>query len=230
MPPPTSQARRLLAAEWPVLPVLILLAIVSLASMRPGHDWGGDFAVYVMEARNIATHQPFNSSSYIATPESLQHHPAIYPPMTALVLAPVYALRGLDYTAFKTVLTIFVILSFPLYYILARWRGIPPAGAAAIVVIFGLCPLLWQMNQHVGSDGLFLFFAALALVGIALIYRRSWDVNYPVAAAVVTAVLLVLTYITRATGLALVLAFALTELLRARRVRVFAIVALGLTA
>ena len=216
--------------HWAFAVVFILLGILFFTTIRDGHDWGGDFSIYVQEARNIADHRAFNQSSYVPTMESMRNHPAVYPPMTALLLAPIYAIDGLNYKAFKTTLTMLLWLSTTFYYVLGLRHGLPPGVAALLVLVFGLSPLVMAVKQTVGSDSAFLFFAGLTLVVLDEIYRRGWDERYSLLAGSVTACLLILCYLTRAIGLALIVGFVGYEIWRVRRLRRFGLVAMGLTA
>src|SRR3712207_6697160 len=117
------------------LAVFVLLALLYFSTIRPGHDWGGDFSVYLAEARNLARGMPYTHSTYVPPAESAPTPPAVSPPLTALVLAPVYAIRGLDYIALKAELIIFLCLSLAVYYLLAIRRGLPPLASAVVTAI-----------------------------------------------------------------------------------------------
>jgi hypothetical protein len=215
--------------HWPFFVVFILLGILFFTTIRDGHDWGGDFSIYVQEARNLAEHKAFDESSYIPTMESMRSQPAAYPPVPALILAPIYAAAGLNYKAFKTALTISLWLSVPFYYVLGRRRGFPPEVAALTCLVFGLSPLVMTVKQTIGSDSVFLFFAGMTLLVLDEIYRRGWDERYALMAGTATACLLMLCYLTRVTGLALIIGFTGYELRRARGLRRFGVVAIVLT-
>jgi hypothetical protein len=210
--------------------VLSFLTFLYFGTIREGHDWGGDFSIYIMQARNIAEHRPFYESLYVPTAESLRDHPAVYPPLTSLILAPVYRAYGLDYRAMKATLMAFLLASLVFYYALAWRRGLPPSVSALIIFSFAVCPLVVMGKESVASDGVFLFFAGATLVLVDFVYERKWDQRAPIAAAFAVAILLMLSYSARATGLALILGFVLTEMIRARRVRLFGAAAGGLTA
>jgi hypothetical protein len=121
-------------------------------------------------------------------------------------------------------------LSTAFYYVLGLRHGLPPGVAAVLVLVFGLSPLVMAVKQTVGSDSAFLFFAGLTLVALDEIYRRGWDERHAFLAGSLTACLLILSYLTRATGLALIVGFVGYELWRVRRLRRFGVVAIGLTA
>ena len=203
----------------PFIVVFVLLGLLYFSTIRPGHDWGGDFSVYIAQARQFATGIPY---SFVATEESARAHgPGIYPPLTGLVLAPVYAIRGLDYVALKAVLVAFLWLSLPLYYFVFVHRGLPPLAAAWAIAVFGLSSIVLELKDWVVSDSLALFVSGGALLFIETAYRKGWDSSRPVLASAGTVALLFLSYLTRATALCLVLAFVIFEFLRARRIRLY---------
>lgn len=200
------------------------------STIRDGHDWGGDFSIYVMQARNFAEHRPFDQNSYVVTAESAVHHPAVYPPLTSLILVPIYAVKGLDYRAFKVELIAFLWLSVPVYYVLALRRKLTPESAAISLCIFGLSPIMFTVKESVGSDSVFLFVTGLTILLIDQVYQDGWDKRRPVIAGTVVATGLTLCYTTRATGLVLIASFAVYDLWRQRGVRLFGAVVLSATA
>ena len=206
----------------PVFAVLFVIAGITLPfGIREGNDWGGDFGIYIQQARNFSEHRPFYQSSYVPTDESLLHQPAVYPPLSSLILAPVYGSRGLDYRAMKLAQMAFLWFSLPLYYAIGLRRGISGLNLCCALTLFLLTPTLHVIGQSVGSDYIFLFFSALALLVIDVIYDKKWDQTSPVLAGTATAIVILMCYFTRATGMALIGGFALYDLWRARRIRWF---------
>jgi hypothetical protein len=212
----------------PFIVIFLLIGVLYFATIRPGHDWGGDFSVYLNQARNVAAGVPFTTSTYVPTEESLRHQPAVYPPLTSLILAPVYARAGMDYSAFKTVLNLFLWLSLPVYYVFGIQRGLSPAVAAVIVIIFALSSHILAVRQMIGSDMVYLWLSGVALIFFTAVYQRGWDRAMPVRVAAGAAALLILCYLSRAAGLILIAGFAVHEAWRARRPRLFGIVTLGI--
>src|SRR5207302_9429250 len=73
--------------------------------LTPGHGFAqDDFAAYVMQAANLVEHRRYTESRYVPNSEAPWVSAANgYPPVYALLLAPVYWLRGLDLHAMKMV-------------------------------------------------------------------------------------------------------------------------------
>jgi hypothetical protein len=221
---------------WQCGAVFALLAVtapVYLRAIRPEHHWGGDFSVHVSQARNLVEHRPIYESTYIVTPESALNHPAAYPPLPSLLLAPVYAAFGLDYRALKLALGVFAWLAMPLWYWVGRRMGLPAAAAGIAVLVFAWGAAMFPLLDSVGSDGLYLFCSAASLLALLWVEQEGWAERRPVAAAMLASGLLLLSVATRAAGMALAVAFGLWEAARAyreRRIRPYALSSGGVLA
>jgi hypothetical protein len=209
--------------------VLLLLAIAGplyLRAIRPEHNWGGDFSVYVSQARNLAEGHPLYESSYVVTPQSVRNHPASYPPIPALIVEPVYSARGFDYRAMKLALGLFAWLSLPLWYTVGLRLGLPPPASVVAVLCFGLGSLVYYILDNVGSDGVFLFWSAAALLALLALEQSGRIKRNPFVSAVCATALLLACFAVRSAGLALIAAAGLhelSELWRTRRLRPFAL-------
>jgi hypothetical protein len=97
----------ILRARTDVCATVLLAGTVGVAywlTLRPGHDWGGDFSQYISHARNLALGHPYGETRYVITlPEAAIHMPAVYPPVFSMLFAQVYRRFGLDLVAMKTV-------------------------------------------------------------------------------------------------------------------------------
>jgi hypothetical protein len=69
-----------------VLLLLAVLALIYVATIRRGHLWGDDFALYISHARNLATGQPYAQTGYIYNPSVVNYSPRSYPPIFPLLL------------------------------------------------------------------------------------------------------------------------------------------------
>jgi len=216
-----------LARHAPILFAIVLTGLVYAATIRQGHDWGGDFSVYIAHARNIATGQPYRQSSYLPNADSIVHMPASYPPVFPLLLAPLYAWRGLDYFAFKLVVQVMLLLSMWVYYAIATLRGVAPWLAAAAVAAFGLSGLTLSIKDQVLSDPTYLFLAGVALACTVRIYGRRLDETRPILSGLAIAALFLLACACRSIGLSLPAAFVVYDLFRTRRIRLFSVLTAG---
>jgi hypothetical protein len=80
---------------WIVLiTVLLLAAMFHLATIRDGHLWGDDFARYIQHAKNLLEGRDY-AAGFIHNPLEPGISPTAYPPVTSLILLPVYWFAGL---------------------------------------------------------------------------------------------------------------------------------------
>jgi len=217
---------------WAELLVVLSLALALsgayYATLRPGQDWGGDFSQYINHARNLALGHDYLETRYVVTfPESARRMPAAYPPVFPLLLAPVYRRFGLDYLALKILVQAMFALSAVVYYSLARLQGLGSVSAALAMLGFGLSGLVLSLKDSIASESTYLVFAGLTLAALLLAERKKWDESKPVVTAFVIAALMLLSYGSRAIGLALAVGFAAHEILIRRRIRLFSVLVLS---
>src|SRR5262249_44193517 len=122
-----------------VVLALTLAAVAAwhLLTIRPGHDWGDDFSLYVRHAKNLAEGRPYAETGYVYNPAATSLSPRTYPPVFPLLLAPVYHWCGLNLTAMK-VLVVFLLIAFLAVTYRAARRELPPAASLGLVVLLGL--------------------------------------------------------------------------------------------
>ena len=74
-------------------------------NVKDSHDWGGDFAMYIMQSGNIVEGIPQSETNYIFNEDYQVLGPPAYPVGFPLLLAPVYALSGNDIKSFTLYIT-----------------------------------------------------------------------------------------------------------------------------
>jgi hypothetical protein len=207
-----------------VLSLVLLLGGAYYATLRPGQDWGGDFSQYINHARNLALGHDYLETRYVVMfPESASHMPPAYPPIFPLILAPVYRHFGLDYIALKIVVQVMFLISAVVYYAVARFRGLGMVAAAFAMLAFSLSGLVLSLKDLINSESTYLVFSGLTLIALLLIERNKWDETRTVTASLVIATLMLLSYGTRAIGVALIVAFVLNEVFIKKRIRLFSV-------
>ncbi len=202
----------------------LLIAAFYAATIRPSHDWGGDFSVYVWHARNLASGQPYAATTFLVTPQSARNHPFSYPPLFPLLLAPLYAVAGLDFQLLKILPVALFLISLPLYYLLGLRLALSRTASACCVFVFAFSALALSLKDSLLADSTYLVASAATLLVILRVYEKNADVRHPVKTSVLIALCLMICYSAKATALALVLAFAFHELFRSRRIRLFALI------
>src|SRR2546422_796036 len=187
--------------------IAVLVGLFYLATIRTGHDWGDDFALYIQHARNIGAGAPYAATGYIYNPHNPAIGPRTYPPGFPLLLAPVVAVFGLELQPMKVVVVLCfvgVLLMLPRVF----QRDLPPRYTAALILVMGLNPYFWDFKDQVLSDIPFLLFMLLSLHA----FQRATKV--PLAGVAAAAAIP-----TRALGVVVPAPFIASEPLLWRRVR-----------
>jgi len=150
------------------LPVAIILlsGLLTCLSLTDGHNWGGDFSSYLMQARSIVdgTMNEFVASNTFAVENSSRAiGPTAYPWGFPVLLAPVYYLFGFNLMAFKIVSLLFFALFLLCIFLLFKDR-VSFAGNVMILSAFAFNPYLIRFNDSILSDIPFLFFSTLTVL------------------------------------------------------------------
>jgi hypothetical protein len=201
----------------------LLLAAVALfhgLTLRPGFDWGGDWAQYLEHARNLAEGRPYAALNYLHNPGASPSAP-VYPPVYPLLLAPLVKAFGLGLVPFQLQSIAFLLLFLWLFY--RTWRPhVSPAPLLAAMAAFALHPYLWGCKDLLLSEFPFLCFAQGALWALDRCPERGGARRGTAAG-----LLLGLAAGTRAAGLALVPLPLLYSLWKFRRFPVWSWTAVG---
>lgn len=207
--------------------VVALLAgtgLIYCATIRMGHLWGDDFALYIAHARNIATGQPYSQTGYIYNPSVVNYSPRAYPPVFPLLLVPSYKLFGLNLHPMKLEEVAFLFAAFVVIYFYFK----PDLDFPFLFVLLAVLvcnPRFWSDKDNVLSDYPFLFFFYLTACLVRFVPRhtaRWW------AWALLVGFSLYLCVGTRAVGLTLVPGIVLYDLVKQRRISAFTAIAAAL--
>jgi hypothetical protein len=192
---------------------LVALFVVGSLTLRPGHPWTGDFALYIAHAINIVQGVDYHATGYLYNPQYAEVGPPSYPPVAPLILAGVQRLFGLDWWAMKAALYGFWIAALALIYLLHA-RVLDPRQALVLTAVVAGSPYLWQLREEIGSEFPFLVFLYAALLLIDTDVGRSGPRR--VAKIVAQALLFYLCYATRTVGIILVPVLLTRDLLHRR--------------
>lgn len=212
----------------PKVAVLIIIALVGVfyvLTVREGHDWGGDFSMYIHHAANIAQGTKYEDTGFIYNPAVPVMSPKAYPPIFPVMLSPIYRWFGLDLQAMKMEIIAFFLAT--LFLIFITFKGQMPLGyLLPLVAVIGFNPRFWSAKDSVTSDVPFMCFLYLTLFVLYRVYEGDRPKTDSLPYAVLTGLLIYLAYGTRAVGLILVPAVVIYELIRFRRVTRFAAIAI----
>lgn len=149
-----------------------------------GQNWGDDFAAYIMQARSLtdAAPQAFIDANRV----SMEHSsyaigPNAYPWGFPVLLAPFYAVFGLNMIALKAVGGLAYVLFLVLLWF--GFRGIhPPFWFLCLASLFAFNPALLAFSNNIMSDLPFLLVSTLGMVLIKAwvveertVISRGWD-------------------------------------------------------
>ncbi|MGA3236198.1 MAG: hypothetical protein ABSG03_07845 [Bryobacteraceae bacterium] len=195
---------------------LFAIALFTLYIWRqtPGHDWYlGDCAMYLMHARNLAGGLPYAQTAYIRQPETFLIGPSTYPAGYPLLLAPLYALYGYNFLAFKTLTNGLLALSTFLIFLYVR-RTTGDAVAWLIMFAVGLSKFYFSVWNVLGSDAAFLAELFLVLLLQDVAEERGDLDRRPVLWGVILGAGAWYVYTTRSLGAALFIGMILREVWR----------------
>lgn len=197
--------------------LVILVATFYLATLRKGHDWGGDFALYIMHAKNLVEGRPYAETGYIYNP-SWPLEPRTYPPGFPLLLAPVYRIFGLNLTAMKVENILIFNASLVLITFLF-WRSLSFYQLLILITLIGFSPPLWDSKDQVMSDIPFLCFSILSLLLLQRAPTADASLSKKALWAIGTATSIYVSTATRPIGFVLLITVIVYDLIRFRRLR-----------
>ena len=189
--------------------LLIILAsmIIGASTLTRGHEWGDDFAWYVLQAKSIwtgTTNEFIQQSAFTNSESTTYVGPLAYPWGYPLILIPSYAIKGIHPLALKLPTLFFYAGFLVCFYVLMRTR-LSHMESLLLVAVFAFNPLLLRFLDQILSDIPFLFFSTLSLW---LITRND---KHNIRDNVLIGVCIFLVTFLRATGILLLGCFLLVE-------------------
>ena len=198
------------------------LTVFHLLTITPGHNWVAcDFALYLQHAKNILEGVGYSQSGYLLNPHKIIS-PQAYPPVFPLLLAPLYALFGLNFVALKALVVVFFGASLWASFV---WAGkyLKAHFLYLMPLLLGLNPALWEHKNSLISDLPFLFFMLAVILLVEWRNRDPERIGGKWWAWAVTGFLIYIAFATRSVGMILVPALIGHDLLRYRRFTLFSV-------
>ncbi len=190
-----------------------------LLTIRGGHDWGGDFSMFLQHAQNITSGRPYAETPFVEDPEVSEDvvGPPAYPPVFPLYLAALSLVRsGSDLTIMKAGVVAFFLLFLVAVGGVLR-RRLPAEQVALILLMLGLSPYFWSIKDQLLSDIPFAFFVYLALWLSEVEYAGGSSRSRSVGLTLLVGVIVYLATATRNLGITLVPTLIMYEVLKYRR-------------
>jgi hypothetical protein len=158
------------------LALILLSTLLAFSLLTKDHDWGDDWASYLMQSIAITKGEPreFIQRNTFTMRESTHFiGPDAYPWGFPTLLAPFTLACGpLNVFCLKYINLIFFALFLWVFYALLA-RRLPPLEAALLLAIFAFSPLLLKFEDILLSDITFLFFSTLSLLLIENVGRNG---------------------------------------------------------
>jgi hypothetical protein len=197
-----------------MLALLVAIGVFHAGTIRRGHIWSDDSAMYIHHAENIVEGRPYGDTGYIFNPSFPVYAPRFYPPIFPVLLVPLYRAFGLDLIPMKLEQVLFLLLALVAIY--AYWKhDLGPGYALVLVGLLGFNPEFWVAKDAVLSDIPFLFFFYVALL-LAGGTRRD-DVGWWRWSAM-TGIAIYFAIGTRTVGIALLAGLVLYDVVRLRTI------------
>src|SRR6266487_867604 len=191
-----------------LLSIIILVSLViGVCSLRRGHEWGDDFAWYILQAKSIlnGTINEFMEQSAFTNYQSTTYlGPLAYPWGYPLILTPAYAVKGINPLALKLPGLFFYTGFLICLYFLMKNR-LTQTENLLLVSLFAFNPLLLQFLDQILSDIPFLFFSTLSLLLITKETKRG------ILQYILIGVSIFFTTFLRSTGILLLGSFLIIE-------------------
>jgi len=144
--------------------IALACGILILLCIDHGHNWGGDFALYISQTQALlsgSVHDLFEANKF-AMDHSIRHiGPYLYPMGFPILLIPLYFLFGMNFWAMKVFCGAFLVGSVFLLYEVFNERFPARFFAFFIIVFIALNAIFVTHANAVLSDLPFFFFSLL---------------------------------------------------------------------
>jgi 4-amino-4-deoxy-L-arabinose transferase-like glycosyltransferase len=197
--------------------ITLFIFFYYLSTIRHGHGWGDDFSQYILHAKNIVNGVPYKKTGYI-TNSVFSIAPEVYPPIFPLLLAPVYAARGLDIDALKVPGIVCFCGFLVCFFFLVR-DYIGARSALFSVVLLGFNPFLWDNKENILSEYPFMFFLFLTFLVILKLWPGNQSSIKLFLRHFIAGILIYLVIGTRSVGLVVLPSFILHEIFKNERAK-----------
>jgi hypothetical protein len=200
-----------------VTAVLVVIGMSLTLALRPGHDWGGDFSLYIHHAVNLADGVPYADTGYLFNPSHPNVGPPAYPPGFPLLLVPLVATWGASLTAMKLMMLLSWVAFVAMVYLSFR-EELPLGFLVALMAVIGLNYYAIPDVNSIGSDMPFMAMLYLTLFLLRLAYQTPREQPPRWGLMALAAAVMYCAYVTRTLGIMLVPSVLAYDLIRYRRI------------
>jgi len=147
--------------RWFLLVTVFCLLPLFFINVKDSHDWGDDFAQYLLQAENIIKGKPQTETGYVYDPRFPVVAPPAYPAGFPLMLAPVYAVRGHSILHYNLLIT-FVLFLFCLMMAIFFRNYFSWYASLLLVMLFAYNAWTLDFKTNILSDFPFALFLLLS--------------------------------------------------------------------
>lgn len=151
-----------------LLLVVALLLPHLFLNIRHTQDWGDDFAMYVIEAKNIADNKPVGETRHVTNPRVMLG-PVNYPVGYPLLISPLLK-NGVDYYKLTFLQSVFLIITLVFGFIFLR-NYFSRTASILMTMILAYNPSLMGFKIEVLSD--ISFWMLLNIIILLIIKNKS---------------------------------------------------------
>lgn len=150
------------------IPVFLLIAMLLLPlffiNVKDSHNWSGDFALYILQAKNLVEGKPQTTTGYIFNEQCFLPSPQTYPVGFPILLSPFYVLFGNNILAFSYLISfVLFLLGLALYYFFRGHFSPAISGGALLLIVYN--PWTLSFKGEILADIPFALFMMLAVIG-----------------------------------------------------------------
>ena len=159
-----------------ILVLCSLSLVLCLLSIQPGHNWGGDYSMYLAQAKYLLQGDLdvlYTVNQYAMDQSDLPIGPSLYPMGYPVLLAPIYYFFGSNFVILKIFNALFFIGSIPLVFSILRSVSSKKQLAFYGTILFAINFQLVNLADNLGSDFSGMFFGFLSLY--LMIKIREFD-------------------------------------------------------
>jgi hypothetical protein len=208
-----------------VAAICVAIFVLCRSMQEQGHGWGDDFALYIDQARGLTdgsvgdvvslTRYALDNSAYSTF--SAYVYPWVFP----MLLAPIVALKGIDYSALKLVGTLSFVIGLFFLQRIARHRT-GTVGALVIMLVVGINNLYIGYTDAVLSDLTFFMFVMIGIWWLDRVTDRGRIFADSLQPLIGLGLLACVAFETRKEGVALLFGVFVAQAVRWREARALA--------
>jgi hypothetical protein len=206
--------------------LIVMISLFYLINMQDGHDWGGDFSMYIMNANNIVKGIPYAQTGYIYNPDMASNGPPVYPPVFPLLLSPFIAIWGINLQILKLPGIIFFIGLLIYLNVKIIPKEFPLVFKMIILICIGLYVNFFLTMESINSDIPFLLFCYIALNRINNLLGEGAKKPINIFEHILTGIFIYLAYGTRSVGLILLPVALIFSFLKNRKISLSIVISL----